>query len=113
MSPSLGLDAFQEANVSGISLPVVKHSYLVKVASDIPRVVREAFYIARSGRPGPVLIDVPKDCSNATIELREDEEFNSPATGVPTGGDPAQVAMRRRACSTRQRDPCSSSVTAR
>ncbi len=89
---SLGLDAFQEADVSGISLPVVKHSYLVKNAADIPRVVREAFYIARSGRPGPVLIDVPKDCSNATIELREDEEFQLPGYHVPSAGDPAQIA---------------------
>ena len=48
---SLGLDAFQEADVSGISMPIVKHSYLVKDAADIPRVIREAFYIARAGRP--------------------------------------------------------------
>ena len=89
---SLGLDAFQEADVSGISLPIVKHSYLVKRASDIPRVVREAFYIARSGRPGPVLIDIPKDCSNATIDLREDEEFQLPGYRVPAAGDPAQIA---------------------
>src|SRR5262245_31912468 len=56
---NLGKDAFQEADVTGITYPVVKHSYLVKRPQDIPRVVREAFFIATSGRPGPVLIDVP------------------------------------------------------
>jgi acetolactate synthase-1/2/3 large subunit len=93
---SLGLDAFQEADVSGISLPIVKHSYLVKNAADIPRVVREAFYIARSGRPGPVLIDVPKDCSNATIEERDDDEFQLPGYKVPSEGDPVQISCAAR-----------------
>ncbi len=88
----LGLDAFQEADVSGISLPVVKHSYLVKTASDIPRVMREAFYIAKSGRPGPVLVDVPKNCSNTIIEMRDDDEFHLPGYHVPSAGDPVQVA---------------------
>jgi len=88
---SLGLDAFQEADVSGISLPIVKHSYLVKKASDIPRILREAFFIAKSGRPGPVLVDIPRDCSNATFEMREDEEFQLPGYKVPSAGDPAQV----------------------
>ncbi len=88
----LGLDAFQEADVAGISLPVVKHSYLVKNAAEIPRVLREAFYIASSGRPGPVLVDIPRDCSNATIDLREDEEFHLPGYHVPDTGDPDQIA---------------------
>ncbi len=86
----LGLDAFQEADVSGISLPVVKHSYLVKVAADIPRILREAFYIAKSGRPGPVLVDIPKNCSNTMIDM-VDEEFHLPGYRVPSEGDPAQV----------------------
>jgi acetolactate synthase-1/2/3 large subunit len=88
----LGLDAFQEADVSGISLPVVKHSYLVKNAADIPRILREAFFLAKSGRPGPVLVDIPKNCSNTMIELRDDEEFHLPGYAVPSAGDPAQVA---------------------
>lgn len=67
---NLGLDSFQEADVSGISLPVVKHSYLVKEPGELLRIVREAFYIARTGRPGPVLIDVPKDVSSASIEVK-------------------------------------------
>ncbi|MBT8046134.1 MAG: biosynthetic-type acetolactate synthase large subunit [Pontiella sp.] len=59
----LGKDAFQEADIFGITMPVVKHSYLVKETNDIPRIVREAFHIATTGRPGPVLIDIPKDIS--------------------------------------------------
>ncbi|MCA1951235.1 MAG: biosynthetic-type acetolactate synthase large subunit [Treponema sp.] len=65
ITANLGLDAFQEADVSGISYPVVKHSYLVKDAAQLPRIMKEAFYLASSGRPGPVLIDVPKDVSSA------------------------------------------------
>src|SRR5947208_2042241 len=58
---NLGKDAFQEADVTGITYPVVKHSYLVTDVNDIPQVVEEAFVLATSGRPGPVLIDLPKD----------------------------------------------------
>ena len=59
----LGKDTFQEADIFGITMPIVKHSYLVKATNDIPRIVREAFHIATTGRPGPVLIDIPKDIS--------------------------------------------------
>ncbi len=57
----LGLDSFQEADITGITIPVTKHSYLVKKGEELAKVVREAFYLARSGRPGPVLIDITKD----------------------------------------------------
>ena len=57
----IGRGAFQEADVFGMTLPVVKHSYLVTDINDIPRIVNEAFHIAQTGRPGPVLIDIPKD----------------------------------------------------
>src|SRR5512147_1761858 len=66
----IGGDAFQETDVTGITLPITKHNYLVTSADEIAEVVREAFYIARSGRPGPVLIDV---CKNAQIEKAEFE----------------------------------------
>ncbi len=61
----IGTDAFQEADVTGITRPCTKHNYLIKDVNDLPRVLHEAFHIARSGRPGPVLIDVPKDILNA------------------------------------------------
>src|SRR5512136_1145038 len=64
----LGNDAFQEADISGITLPITKHSYLVKRTVDVDRVVQEAFYIARTGRPGPVLVDLPKDVTAGQIE---------------------------------------------
>ena len=84
---NLGLDAFQEADVSGISYPVVKHSYLVKDAADLPRILREAFHISRTGRPGPVLVDVPKDVSSALIEPDFTEEFHLPGYTVPGRGE--------------------------
>ncbi len=80
---SLGLDAFQEADVSGISFPVVKHSYLVKNAEEIPRIVREAFHISQTGRPGPVLIDLPKDVSSRLIDTDISADFNLEGYRVP------------------------------
>ncbi len=65
----LGNDAFQESDITGITMPVTKHNYLVKKAADLPRVIQEAFYIAGTGRPGPVLIDIPKDVSTGTVEF--------------------------------------------
>jgi len=65
----LGNDAFQESDITGITMPVTKHNYLVKKASDLPRIIQEAFYIAGTGRPGPVLIDIPKDVSTGTVEV--------------------------------------------
>ena len=66
---AIGGDAFQETDVTGVSLPVTKHNYLVMDISELAQTIREAFYIARTGRPGPVLIDIPKDVQNATIEF--------------------------------------------
>ncbi len=70
---SIGTDAFQEADITGITLPITKHSFLVQRAEDIPRAIAEAFHLAASGRPGPVLVDVPKDV------LQSRAPFNWPA----------------------------------
>jgi len=87
ISPMLGKDAFQEADIFGITMPVVKHSYLVKKANDIPRVIKEAFYITNSGRPGPVHIDLPKDVSSALITTKNlDPKMDLPGYSVPTQG---------------------------
>ena len=67
----IGNDAFQEVDIVGITRPCTKHNYLVKDVKDLGRIIREAFYIARSGRPGPVLIDLPKDVVQATTEYKE------------------------------------------
>ena len=58
---AIGTDAFQETDITGITLPITKHNFLVMNASDIPNVIKEAFHIATTGRPGPVLVDIPKD----------------------------------------------------
>ncbi len=66
---SIGTDAFQETDTTGITLPITKHNYLVTDVRELPRIIHEAFYIARSGRPGPVLIDVPKDVQSDETEF--------------------------------------------
>lgn len=65
-STLIGTDAFQEADITGITMPITKHSYLVRDVADLPRIIHEAFHIANTGRKGPVLIDIPKDVSNQT-----------------------------------------------
>jgi acetolactate synthase I/II/III large subunit len=67
-SPYIGFDAFQETDVTGVTLPITKHNYLVTAAEDIESAIREAFYIAKSGRPGPVLVDITKDAQQKTID---------------------------------------------
>ncbi len=91
LTGNLGLDAFQEADVSGISYPVVKHSYLIKDAQDIPRIVKEAFHLAVTGRPGPVLIDLPKDISSSMIDPTYHEEFHLPGYEVPSEGESERI----------------------
>jgi acetolactate synthase-1/2/3 large subunit len=68
-SKAIGTDAFQETDVTGVTLPVTKHNYLVTKPGDIARAIREAFYIAKSGRPGPVLVDITKDAQQLTAEF--------------------------------------------
>lgn len=75
-SPLMGTDAFQEVDIFGITLPIVKHSFLIRNTADIPRIFAEAFHIATSGRPGPVLIDLPKDMS---VIAASPEPFELPA----------------------------------
>ena len=65
----IGTDAFQETDMIGISRPIVKHSFLVQSAEEIPAIVKKAFHIASSGRPGPVVIDVPKDMTDPKVEF--------------------------------------------
>ncbi|MEX2579676.1 MAG: biosynthetic-type acetolactate synthase large subunit, partial [Verrucomicrobiales bacterium] len=74
----LGKDAFQEADIFGITIPVVKHNYLVRETNELPRICREAYHIATTGRPGPVLIDVPKDVSQSPFTGDLDPEIDLP-----------------------------------
>ncbi|SPF44339.1 acetolactate synthase III, large subunit [Candidatus Desulfosporosinus infrequens] len=70
----IGRDSFQEADIRGITTPITKHNYLVKKVEDLPRVLKEAFYIARTGRPGPVVVDVAKDVFAATVDYQYPQE---------------------------------------
>ncbi|SDM14027.1 biosynthetic-type acetolactate synthase large subunit [Halarsenatibacter silvermanii] len=75
-SHMLGSDAFQEADVTGITMPITKHNYLVQDAEELPRIIKEAFHIARTGRPGPVVIDVPKDMMQMEGEYDYPDQVN-------------------------------------
>ncbi len=94
---AIGRDAFQESDVLGITMPITKHNFLVRRPEDLPRVVREAFHIASTGRPGPVLIDVPKDVSNARITWQaEPPAMDLPGYRPNLDGHPRQVAEAAR-----------------
>jgi len=103
ITPMLGKDAFQEADVTGITYPVVKHSYLVKDANDIPRVMREAFHVATTGRPGPVLVDVPKDVGQGPCDAPFTDELDLPGYVVPTRGEAERIAETARLLSDAKR----------
>jgi len=87
----IGNDAFQEADITGITRPITKHNYLVKDIKDLARIVREAFYIASSGRPGPVLIDLPKDVQVAQTEFIWPQEPRLRSYNPRYEGHPGQV----------------------
>jgi acetolactate synthase-1/2/3 large subunit len=89
----IGLDSFQEADITGITLPIVKHSYLVQHAQDLPRIIREAFYIAGTGRPGPVLIDIPVDVTKEEMgfDVEAIPEMNLPGYKPTVKGHPKQI----------------------
>lgn len=86
----LGKDSFQEADITGITMPITKHSYLIRDTRDIARVVKEAFYIATTGRPGPVLVDIPKDISGARVV------YENPGPVNLRGYRPEQLPSSRR-----------------
>ena len=76
---AIGRDAFQETDTTGITLPITKHNYLVMDTADIPRIMSEAFHIARTGRPGPVLIDLPRDVLTESADFDYPEQVNLPS----------------------------------
>ncbi len=82
-TPLIGTDAFQEVDITGITLPITKHNYLVTDIHELPTVIREAFYIARTGRPGPVLIDIARDVQAAQAEYVYPEEVYLPGYQIP------------------------------
>ena len=89
--PFIGKDAFQEIDIMGITLPITKHSYAAMDAASLPRIVKEAFYLARSGRPGPVLIDIPKDVFIEQADYVYPDKVDLPGYKIPTKGHPTQL----------------------
>ncbi|MBS3973851.1 MAG: biosynthetic-type acetolactate synthase large subunit [Actinobacteria bacterium] len=87
----IGTDAFQESDITGITLPITKHNYLIKCASEVPSVVKEAFHIATTGRPGPVLIDIPVDVSKGELEYEWPEVAHLPGYRPTYRGHAKQI----------------------
>lgn len=87
----VGTDAFQEVDITGITIPITKNNYLVENVADLPRIIREAFYLAATGRPGPVLIDIPKDVADAVFTPAADQEISLPGYKPTYRGHPAQI----------------------
>ena len=93
----IGKDAFQEADITGITMPITKHNWLVKDVNDLPRVMHEAFHIARSGRPGPVLVDIPVDVFRAVVEYDPDEVQNIEISSFKSDFKVHKVQVKRAA----------------
>src|SRR5919199_656900 len=101
----LGTDGFQEADISGITMPIVKHSLMIQDPRQIPRAIHEAFHIARTGRPGPVLVDVPQDLSRADIpyEPLELDRISLPGYQPTTEGNAKQIRLAAKALANARR----------
>jgi acetolactate synthase-1/2/3 large subunit len=90
-TPLLGRDSFQEADIVGITQPITKHNFLVKETEDIPRTVKEAFHIARTGRPGPVVIDITKDAQSRKAKFKYPDKVDLPGYKPNLQGHPRQI----------------------
>ncbi len=91
---AIGTDAFQECDITGVTMGITKHNWLVQSAEEIPRVVAAAFHVATTGRPGPVLVDLPKDVANATMDWywpAGPEDLDLPGYHPVTAAEPAQI----------------------
>ena len=99
----LGTDGFQEADTIGISMPVVKHSFMIQHPDEIPRAIHEAFHIARSGRPGPVLVDIPQDLSRAEIDYEPVTDVHLPGYQPRVEGNQKQIRQAAKALAAAQR----------
>ncbi|HEX2127187.1 MAG TPA: biosynthetic-type acetolactate synthase large subunit [Thermoleophilaceae bacterium] len=99
----IGTDGFQEADISGITMPIVKHSILIQDPREIPKAIHEAFHIARSGRPGPVLVDVPQDLSRADIPYEPVTSVHLPGYQPTTEGNRKQIRLAAKAMANARR----------
>ncbi|ACX51393.1 acetolactate synthase, large subunit, biosynthetic type [Ammonifex degensii KC4] len=99
----IGRDAFQEADITGITMPITKHNFLVKDVKDLARVVKAAFHIATTGRPGPVLVDIPRDVSGAETEYEPVTEVRLPGYRPVYDPDPEQIKKAAKLIATSER----------
>jgi acetolactate synthase-1/2/3 large subunit len=99
----IGTDAFQECDITGITIPIVKHSWLVQDVSEIPHVMKAAFHVASTGRCGPVLVDIPRDVQEAEIEFVYPDEVNLPGWKPPRRGHPRQIKAAAQAIAEAER----------
>jgi len=99
----LGTDGFQEADVTGITMPIVKHSIMIRDPDEIPVGIHEAFHIARTGRPGPVLVDIPQDLSKADIKYEPVDSLDLPGYQPTTDGNVKQIKLAAKALANARR----------
>ncbi len=99
----LGTDGFQEADTIGITMPIVKHSFMIQDPREIPRAIHEAFHVARSGRPGPVLVDIPQDLSRGEISYEPVTDLRLPGYQPTTEGNQKQIRQAAKALAAAQR----------
>src|SRR5882724_6023055 len=99
----IGTDGFQEADVTGITMPIVKHSIMIQDPRDIPAAIHEAFHIARTGRPGPVLVDIPQDLSRADIPYEPVDSVHLPGYQPTTEGNAKQIRLAAKALANARR----------
>jgi acetolactate synthase I/II/III large subunit len=99
----LGTDGFQEADTLGITIPIVKHSFMIQDPREIPRAIHEAFHIARTGRPGPVVVDIPQDLSRAEIEYEPVTDVRLPGYQPTTEGNQKQIRQAAKALAAARR----------
>jgi acetolactate synthase-1/2/3 large subunit len=99
----LGTDGFQEADMIGITMPIVKHSFMIQHPLEIPRSIHEAFHIARTGRPGPVVVDIPQDLSRADIPYEPVDDVHLPGYQPTTEGNQKQIRIAAKALASARR----------
>jgi acetolactate synthase I/II/III large subunit len=99
----LGTDGFQEADTIGITMPIVKHSFMIQHPLELPRSIHEAFHIARTGRPGPVVVDIPQDLSRADIPYQPVSDLHLPGYQPTTDGNQKQIRLAAKALANSRR----------
>jgi acetolactate synthase-1/2/3 large subunit len=99
----LGTDGFQEADTIGITMPIVKHSFMIQHPLELPRTIHEAFHLARTGRPGPVVVDIPQDLSRADIPYEPVDDVHLPGYQPTTDGNQKQIKLAAKALANSRR----------